>query len=699
MATLTVNGVKVTVDDNFRNLTPEQQEATVNEIAASLGGQQEQAQPVEGGYSSGPTWTQPITAFGRGVADTFSGGWIDEVGALADYAGSQILPWRDPLTLEQARNQGLADDKALAEANPGSMLTGQVVGGLALGSQIAKRGLSPTANAGPGASLMNRVGRGISEGAVMGGIYGLGSGEGTEDRLTQGAVNAGIGGFVGGAVPVVAQGVSSGYRTLMDRRAAGQAAERAGASPEVARMLTDVLESDGTLGQQGALNMRRAGNEAMLADAGPNARSVLDTAIQRGGPGTVLARSRIEERVGRGAEDLTGALDNALGAPEGITATRTAIRQGTAAARSEAYDRAFSLPIDYSAPQAREIEQMVRNRVPASAVRRANELMRTMGEESQQILANISDDGTIVFERMPDVRQLDYITKALNDVANEAQGTGALGGTSQLGRAYEELSRDIRSRLRRLVPEYGIALDTAADPIRRSQAVELGSRVLSAGMRRDQVAEAVEGMTVPERDALAQGIRSQIDDMVANVRRTVQDGNLDAREAVKALKDLSSRANREKLTLAIGEQRAERLFNELDRVATSFDLRASVAENSKTFARQAVSGRIDEVTAPGAVGTLAQGKPLNAMQRIAQSLTGQTPERLSARQGQIYSEIADFLTRPAEQAIPAFRAMTDYGAETAANQLRANEIARLLASGQRLAYPTSGQLTEAVRNR
>lgn len=38
MATLTVNGTKVTVDDSFMSLPPDQQESTVNEIAAQLGG-------------------------------------------------------------------------------------------------------------------------------------------------------------------------------------------------------------------------------------------------------------------------------------------------------------------------------------------------------------------------------------------------------------------------------------------------------------------------------------------------------------------------------------------------------------------------------------------------------------------------------------------------------------------------------------
>src|SRR5690606_4306882 len=139
-----------------------------------------------------------------------------------------------------------------------------------------------------------------------------------------------------------------------------------------------------------------------------------------------------------------------------------------------------------------------------------------------------------------------YITRALNDLAEAGEGSGALGGQNALGRAYQNLSREIRDTLRDLVPEYGTALETSADPIRRSKAVELGSRLLSRGMTRDQVSEAVRGMTGPERQALAQGVRSQIDDAMANVTRSVQDGDMPAREAIKALRDLSSRANREK---------------------------------------------------------------------------------------------------------------------------------------------------------
>lgn len=638
-----------------------------------------------------------LNSFGTGIADMATFGFADEIGAGARWAGGKILPWQSNVTYDQALDEVRGTNKQAAEANPGTYLAGQIAGGVGSAAGLAKSGLTITGRLAPNASMLARIGAGAAEGAAMGGAYGVGSGEGTQDRAVKGIENATLGAGFGAAVPIAARGISAGYRNIADRVAASRVAQQTGFQPEVARMVSNVLEADGTLGPQGMANMQRAGGEAMLADAGPNARSVLDTAIQRGGPGAVSARSAIDARVARGSADINAALDNALGAPQGVESARTAIREGSAGARSGAYNAAYATPIDYAAPQGQAIETLVKSRVPGSVIQDANRLMRLEGHESKQILAKIADDGSVVYEKLPDVRQLDYITRALNQAAESGDGAGALGGQTTLGRAYQNLSREIRQNLRSSVPEYANALDTAADPIRRSQAVELGSKLLSPSMSRDQVANAVDGMSASEREALAQGIRSRFDDTLANVTRTVADGDTTAREGIKALKDMSSRASRQKVIEAIGQDKSQPLFDELDRVATSFELRASVAENSKTFARQAVSGRIDEITAPGAVGTLAQGKPLNAAQRVAQALTGQTPERIAGRQNEIYSQIADLLTRPSSQALPAFRAMTDYGSQSVANQARAARIAELISAGRGLGYPASTQSADRLR--
>lgn len=627
---------------------------------------------------------------GMGAADTATFGAGDEaaagLGTLID-----MLPGGKGASYSQNLAEIRGNQNQAQRDNPKSYLAGQVAGGVAQGL-VAGPGVAANAP-----TLMGRVAGGAVTGGGMGGLYGLGSGEGVGGRLYEGAKDALIGGAVGGALPVVAKGASSVYSSIADALSGNAAAKGAGTSPEVLRMLGNVLDADGTRGPVGQANMARAGADAMLADAGPNAKAILDTAIQRGGPGGVAARDAIAARTGNASSAISDALNANLGAPEGVTAARTAIREASAPARSVAYKAAYEAPIDYSAEGARAIEDIVKTRVPKSAIDEANALMRAEGNSSKQILAKVADDGSVMFEKLPDVRQLDYITRGLNEVADQADGAGKLGGQTAKGRAYGNLAQELRGYLKDLVPEYGQALETAADPIRRSKAVELGSKLFSSATTRDQVDEAVRGMTQAEKDAVAQGVRSRLDDAMANVARTVQDGDTPAREAIKAIRDLSSRANREKLEAVIGKTKADALFSEVDRAASSFDLKASIADNSKTFARQTTAAKVAQMTEPGAIGQALQGKPLKAGQRIAQALTGQTPENITAKQDAVYSQLADVLTRPGSQAQQIFQALDKLGKTDKATALMAGRIVRAL-SGPHLAYPTTNLLQDKLRS-
>lgn len=660
------------------------QSATVNPDTSQPGDVPVYKPPGVEGYDPKTGEVQKYGGLGSaamGAADTTTFGFGDEaaagIGTLIDK-----LPGGKGATYQQNLDEIRANQAKAQADNPKSYTAGQIGGGVAQGL-VAGPGVMANAP-----TVFGRALGGALTGGAMGALYGAGSGTDAKSRVVDALKSGGIGAVVGGAVPVAMAGASKLYSTLADTLAGRSAANAADTSPEVLRMLNSAMEADNTLGPKGQANIAAAGPDAMLADAGPNAKAILDTAIQRGGPGGATAREAIANRTADAADTVSNALDANLGAPQGVTAAQTALRNGTAGARQSAYDAAYSAPINYSAPEGRAIEDMVKNRVPQSAISAANELMRTEGNSSKQILAKIADDGSVTFEKLPDVRQLDYITRGLNEVADQANGTGKLGGTTARGRAYSNLAQELRDNLRTLVPEYGQALETAADPIRKSKAIEFGADLLSPSVTRDQVTQAVSGMTGPEKDALAQGVRSRLDDLMANVTRTVQDGDTTAREAVKAIKDLSSRANREKLTEAIGQQKADALFAQIDQAAKSFDLRAAVAENSKTYARQATDRQIQQMTQPGVVGQYLQGTPVKASQRLVQALTGQTPEAIAARQGDIYSQLADVLTRPAGQAQPILNAMTGLSSRTQANRLMADRIANAIA-GQQIAYPSS----------
>jgi len=568
----------------------------------------------------------------RSLASGATFGFMDEAAAGANsLIGDQS--YDEALKSERERDASIPDDIRIPGEIAGMFLGTVATGGLAGGAGAAARS----------APLATRIMRGSVTGATMGGLYGFGTGEGgVENRVENAAVTGALGGVVGTGAPAVAQGV----RNLASRLMTGSVARDVGMSRPAYQTLNRAMAADDSFTGAGANRLAQGGPDAMLADAGPNAMSILDTAVQRSGPAATAARGAVEGRVGQAAQNVSQALDDALGTPQGLRTMESGLRNSTAAGRSSAYDAAYAQPIDYATPVGMRIENIITSRVPRSAIAKANALMRAEGERSRQILIDVADDGTIAFRQMPDVRQIDYITRGLNEVADLASAQGKLGGTTQTGRAYSNLSRELRSLTREAVPEYATALDTAAQPIQARNALQLGSRLLSPRMTRDEVAETMQGMSQAERAYVAQGIRSQIDDALANVKRAMTDGNMDAREAMKALKDLSSRAAREKVETVIGPDRAGQLFQALDQATTAFEMRAGVASNSRTFARTQLDDTISGMTDDGVVNAVRSGEPVNAGRRLVQSLTNRTPADKARIADEIYSELVQALTGP-----------------------------------------------------
>ena len=383
----------------------------------------------------------------QGFADTASFGLSDEAAALVGSVGG-MLPGGHGKGYDELLTEVRAQQEADAAANPGTHLAGQISGGL---GQAAAAGPAFLASPTLGGRVLASAGLGGAQGAG----YGFGSDEGGVVNRGQNAlVQGGIGATIGAVAPLVAQGASSAYRGVKDFMAKQAAAKTAGANPAAVQRIQEILSADDTLGATGRANIQRAGPNAMLADAGPNARQALDAAVQFGGRGTAGTRAAIDERAARAAQDMTASLDLRLGGPPvGVETARAGIREEAKPILDTVYKEAYSKPIDYASQQGQAIESMIKNRVPKSAIDEANTLMRLNGDTSKQIMAHVDDAGNVTgFETLPDVRQVDYITRGLNSVAEAEKGKGGLGGQTTMGSAYQNLSRQLRTTLREAVP-------------------------------------------------------------------------------------------------------------------------------------------------------------------------------------------------------------------------------------------------------
>ena len=313
MATLTVNGRRVTVDDSFLSLTPEQQDATVDEIAATMNAAPPPASiqpPTEGAagefarsasamtqnpakaqYDALPAWQKPIVAasdIGSLVANGATFGFMDEAAAAARY------PFTDKTYAEELADQERQTNAAHRRAG-GAGTVAELAGGLKTALAMPSAG-SSALEAGHGLKLA--VPGFVADGAVMGALTGAGQ-SGTLDERIDNTINGGlIGGAVGLATPLVVSGGSkllqkavSPFASTTERSKAVQNLAREGIETTAGQKTgSKVLRyAEGEIGGDVAMDLaERQGRQftaAALKRAGINAdnasQEVMDSAFER----------------------------------------------------------------------------------------------------------------------------------------------------------------------------------------------------------------------------------------------------------------------------------------------------------------------------------------------------------------------------------------------------------------------------------
>jgi hypothetical protein len=153
----------------------------------------------------------------------------------------------------------------------------------------------------------------------------------------------------------------------------------------------------------------------------------------------------------------------------------------------------------------------------------------------------------------------------------------------------------------------------------------------------------------PSADQIAaakSGLRSYISKTLGDVRAIASDPSadaLEARQVVRAVTDMSSDNARRKIRELMGAE-ADALLSQIDQAAQSAVVRAAMAQNSKTFARQAVDRTVDEIIQPNIVEQAGSGEMINTTKALVQAVTGMTGEYTAARRQRIYQDLARALT-------------------------------------------------------
>ena len=523
---------------------------------------------------------------------------------------------------------------------------GAIVSTLPLGLFGALSKIGPAVTRGE--KMLRGGGIGLGLGAIEGGVYGYGEGQG-EDRLSNAKRGAIFGGGTGLSVGAAAPIVSDMAEAVVKRVKASDVAAIAGEfgiSAAAAKYFKAAFANDFNL-EDAIKGIREAGEKGMIADSGEAAAALLDAAGASGASATQQARRVVDDRAEEASASMSGVMDQAFGVqPTGYKTAAESIADRTKVPRKEAYNLAYSQPINYADDTGRAIEEVL-SRVAAkdmaAAVEEANADMLAMGVKNQQVMATIGDDGRIVFSEMPNVQQLDYIKRALGTAAHDLKDP-ITGQLPNKGVRLNKLAIELRDAVTGAVPDYGKAVKIGGDKIAEDNASRMGMKLLSPKTTREDVARQMLNASDAEKSAAKLGVRNSIDEAMANVKASIATPDVDVKEAMKILADMSSKANRTKLSLILGPEEVKVMLKELTQIRKALELRAATAKGSATAPRTAIIEETARAGEKGVVGTFAEGDLIGGPMKIVQLLTGSTAAADVARKKEAFSGIITALT-------------------------------------------------------
>jgi hypothetical protein len=445
-----------------------------------------------------------------GLADTLGFGFADEVGSGMAAAIGKLQG--DPRSMGQIYDEFLARgrsyDTASQAAHPGGYLAGQGVGAIAtlpIGGPAVKGAQT----------LWQGIKAGAKTGGLLGGVYGFGSGE---DGLANRAVSAGegslLGSSIGAALPLLGRGAESlysGIRPLFEpteryaTRKVAEAATRAGTT------LPDAMQEVNRL--------QKTNPEVMLADVlGKSGQRLSRAIVNKGGEGAErLSQSLGNRQAGQG-ERIQGAVTKGLGDPEAYHGNLDTALKALKTNAKPVYEQAYAQPIDY-ARYGSSLDQAF-NRIPprlqGQVVTAAKDLMRLEGVKSKQIMAKIGPDGRVTFQRLPDVRQWDYIKRGLDKVIEGEEGQAASGGMSQFGRVLSQVKSDLLGVLDEAVPDFAAARKIYSDDLAVKNALEAGRKALS--LDPELIIKNLQGMDAAARAMYRAGFARALGDQIGRAR-------------------------------------------------------------------------------------------------------------------------------------------------------------------------------------
>jgi len=620
MATLQIEGRRVSVDDSFLKLSPEDQQATVDEIAASFTAPKpdkyqqaaidEQADLKAKGIDPGAGYTRRL-AHGAtlGADNTLIAGALAPVEALTRGVGlgegyNYAKAREDQIMGDARANTGWLGSGV--EALGGGVAGGAVTSGLGTMFRGTGGNLVATANNGITASrflpssLLGRTAAMGADASALGGIAGFNEGNSLSERAGNAATGALFGGAIGGALPVVgtiAKGVASPFISNILARLNPQGY----AEKQVARGIVESGRNTDDI----ARDVMTAANEGQgvftVADAMGNAgQRMLSTTARAPGQGRTAVVDFLEGRQGTQGRRVSNALSEGFDVPETALQTEARLTAQRGADADAAYTavRSDAARVDV-VPAINSIDRTI-GTGPGQTLNAANDTVEGVLRPFRERLARVNPDD---FEAVQRIR---------SDMADTAQNARQ-NGYGNRARLITSAVRELDTAMENASSGYRAANAEFAQASRNIEAVQTGRQAATRGRTEDTI-PGYQALTPEGQGAFRSGY---VDPLIANTQGAAFGVN-------KARPLLNDAFAAEAQAMAPGNALMQR---RLGREQTMFETRNQALGNSRTADNLADADAMG--IDPTMVGQLLSGNWQGAARSVisagSNAITGNTP--------------------------------------------------------------------------
>lgn len=523
-------------------------------------------------------------------------------------------------------------NKNFAAENPKTALAANVAGSVA--------GTIPAAYTGPGAFALGLTAKTLPGMVAAGGLSGAGIN--AADAWLRGedvTKAAGLGGALGATFPIVGNLAGRAYNAVAGK-VAPQFANSA--TPQLARALKDDALTPPAINQK----IAELGDNAMLADIGPNLRSQAEALVSVPGPGQRKAIDALAQRTENAGVRIENTMNNTLGPSRDIGGVVEQIIQQRKTQAAPHYNHAHAQSINVSPT----IDKVLASPAGKKAVAKAEELLANEG---------------YAFTK-GSVRSLDYVKQALDDQV----GTLVRSGADKEARIVGGLKDRLLAEMDMQVPSYKTARGIYESDSKVLEAISLGRDIFNKNITAGDITRLTAKMSKAEKDGLIQSARAEVDRVMGN-----------ARNDALAVRDLLRKdANREKLEMLLGKKTVSDIMRSVNSETAFANTAQGVVGNSKTAARQQAQkefpGTVDGKSIP--TGITAADALLYIPRKIAAVASGAVRNEKNAVRS---SDAADALFATGSQRDKILGDIYKYLNATGANQKQKQEIRRVIQSG------------------